>query len=108
MAVEAVGDVELLLEVLAEREVDEPASCRGELHRGCEAALDDGDVASGEMPVQVGEVPADFEPIDRSQARGVDAWPGVELEDSPQLPAEVAIERARKQVGALPQPAPGA
>ena len=32
----------------------------------------------------------------------------VELEDSPQLPAEVVIERARKQVGPLAQPAPGA
>ena len=31
-----------------------------------------------------------------------------ELEDSPQLPAEEAIERARKQVGPLEQPAPGA
>jgi integrase len=31
-----------------------------------------------------------------------------ELEDSPQLPAEEAIVRARKDVGALAQPAPGA
>jgi integrase len=31
-----------------------------------------------------------------------------ELEDSPQLPAEEAIERARKDVGALAQPAPRA
>src|SRR3972149_320812 len=53
VAVEAVADVEVLLEVVTEREVEEgPAVC-GQLHGRCEPALDDREVAGGEMAVEL-------------------------------------------------------
>src|SRR3954462_11550846 len=45
VAVEAVADVEVLLEVVAQREVEEGALRRRQLHRRRQAALDHGYVA---------------------------------------------------------------
>jgi hypothetical protein len=48
---QTVPDVEVLLEVMAERHVDErPLAC-GELHRGGQAALHHGQVAHRQVPV---------------------------------------------------------
>ena len=48
VALQAVADVEVLLEVVAEREVEERAPVRGQLHRRRQAPLDDRQVAGGE------------------------------------------------------------
>ena len=53
IAVEAVRDMEVLLEVVLEREVEERRSGRRELHAGREAALHEGQIAGGEMAVEV-------------------------------------------------------
>ena len=50
--VEPVTDVEVLLEVMGEREVDERPLGGGELHRRREPALHDGEVADGEVAIQ--------------------------------------------------------
>src|SRR5262249_53352911 len=65
VAVQAVMDVNVLLEVVLKREVEERPAVGGEFHRGREAALDDREVASGQMPVQVVYVGADLEPVVR-------------------------------------------
>src|SRR4051794_30903334 len=53
VALEAVADMEVLLEVMAKREVEERPPVRGELHRGGEPALHHGEIASGEVAVEV-------------------------------------------------------
>ena len=52
VSLEAVVDVAVLLEVVLEGEVQERSSAGDELHAGGEAALDDGEVASGQVPVE--------------------------------------------------------
>jgi hypothetical protein len=47
VALEPVADVEVLLEVVAERELQERPLAGGQLHGGGEPALDDREVASG-------------------------------------------------------------
>ena len=71
-----MADVEVLLEVVAQREDQERALVGGQLHRGGQAALDDGEVAGGEVLVEVVHVGADLEPGMRGQRRGVDARAG--------------------------------
>src|SRR5215218_8509763 len=44
VALQPVAYVEVLLEVVAEREVEERSPVRGQLHRRRQAALDDGEV----------------------------------------------------------------
>jgi hypothetical protein len=75
--------VEVLLEVVAEREVEERTPVRGQLHRRREAALDNREVAGCEMAVEVVDVGADLEPVLLRQALGVDARPGDD--DHPEL-----------------------
>lgn len=53
VAVEAVGDVEGLLEVVPQRKVEERPAGGGQLHAGGQSALDDGEVAAGQMSVQL-------------------------------------------------------
>src|SRR5215211_1441368 len=76
VALEPVADVEVLLEVMPEREIEERTSVRGQLHAGREAALDDGEVAGGQVPVQVGHVAAYLEPFVLRQRRRIDPGPG--------------------------------
>jgi hypothetical protein len=45
IAVETVPHVEVLLEVVTQWHVQERAVARGELHRGCQTALNDGQIA---------------------------------------------------------------
>src|SRR5690349_4878814 len=57
-AIEASGDVQLLLEVVAQREVEEGRAESGQLHRGGEPALDDREVGGRVMREEVGYVVA--------------------------------------------------
>ena len=83
VAVEAMADVEVLLEVVAQREVEERPPARRELHRRRQAPLDDGEIAGREVAVEVGHVGADLEPVGARQRRRVDPRPGDD--DHPQL-----------------------
>ncbi len=76
MAVEPVAHVEVLLEVVAEREVQERPPAGGQLHRGGQAALDDGEVAGGQVAVELVDVGPDFQPVMGGQAPGIDPRPG--------------------------------
>ena len=68
--------MEVLLEVVAEREVEERPPVRRQFHRGGQSALDDGEVAGGEMPVELVDVRAYFEPVVCGQGARVDPRPG--------------------------------
>lgn len=63
ISLHAVADVDLLLEVVLEREAEERAPVGGQLHRCAQAALDDGQVAGRAVEVGLGPV------ADRRQAR---------------------------------------
>ena len=65
---QAVPDVEVLLEMMAEGYVDEGPPAGGELHRRGQPALHDGQVARGQVPVQVVHVAAHLEPVRRTAA----------------------------------------
>ena len=67
---EPVADVEVLLEMVSEREVEEGASVGGELHRRGQPALDDGEVAGGEVAIELGNVRPDLEPVVVRQRAG--------------------------------------
>src|SRR3954447_14934078 len=86
VALEAVADVEVLLEVVAKREVEERSLVGGQLHRGGESALNDGEVAGGEVAVEVMHVGAHLESFGAREARGVD--PRSRDDDHPQLGTE--------------------
>ena len=66
----------VLLEVVAQREVQERPLGRRQLHRRGQAALDDGEVARREVAVQVGDEGADLDARGRSKALRVDAGAG--------------------------------
>ena len=66
----------VLLEVVAQREVQERPPRRRELHRRRQAALDDREVARGEVPVQLGDVGADLHARRGAQPLRVDPRPG--------------------------------
>ena len=70
------GDVEVLLEVVAQREVEERPPVGGQLHRRGQPALDDREVAGGQVPVEVVDVGADLEAVAARQRRGVDPRSG--------------------------------
>src|SRR4029450_8542636 len=69
---EAVGDVEVLLEVVGQGEVQERPPGRGQLHAGGEAALDHGQVAGGQVPVEPVDVGVDLPAGCRRQAGRVE------------------------------------
>src|SRR5918996_5739200 len=60
---QAVGDVEVLLEVVGQGEVEERAPGRGQLHAGGQAPLDHGEVAGGQVPVQPMDVGVDLQAV---------------------------------------------
>jgi hypothetical protein len=62
-----VPDVPVLLEVVAQREVQERPPRRGQLHRRGQSALDDGEVAHREVLVQLRHVAADLDAGRRAQ-----------------------------------------
>ena len=74
--VEPVADVEVLLEVVAQRNVEERAAGRRQLHARGQPSLHDREVAGSEMPVQLGDEPAHLQALvlreacrDRSSGR---------------------------------------
>ena len=71
-----MADVPVLLEVVAQREVQERPARGRELHRRGQPALDDRQVAGRQVPVQVGDEGTDLHPGDRPQRGWVDARPG--------------------------------
>ena len=76
VAVQAVGNVEVLLEVVAQREVQERPPVRRQLHAGGQAALHDREVAGGQVPVELRDERADLQAVVGGEAGRVDAWPG--------------------------------
>src|SRR5690606_11298993 len=70
---EAVAHVHLLLEVVAQREVEEGAAERGQLHGGGEPALHQGEVAGGQVPDEVGQVGPHLDAGHAGQRGRVDA-----------------------------------
>ena len=82
---EAVPDVVVLLEVVAQRHVEERTPGRGELHAGRESPLDHRDVARGEVPPQVGDVAEHRGPLTLRERARVD--PGTGHDDEPQVRA---------------------
>src|SRR5207249_40158 len=83
VTVEPVVDVEVLLEVVPEREVEERALGGGQLHGGGQPALDDGQVAGAQMLVEPVDVAAQLEAGSLGEGRRVDAGAGDH--DHPQL-----------------------
>jgi hypothetical protein len=55
-----VGDVEVLLEVVAQREVQERPPVRRQLHAGRQSPLHDREVAGGQVPVELRDERADL------------------------------------------------
>ena len=68
--------MEVLLEVVLEREVEERPAVGGQLHRGRQAALHDGEVAGGQVPVEVVDVADDLESVVSRQRAWVDSRAG--------------------------------
>jgi hypothetical protein len=54
-----------MLDVVAQQEVEERPSVGGQLQRGGQPALDDGEVARGQHPVEVVDVGVNLEPVYR-------------------------------------------
>jgi len=75
VAVEAAAEVEVLLEVVLEREVDERPAVRGQLHRGGQPALHDREVARGEVLVELVDVGANLKAAWRGQGPRVNPGP---------------------------------
>src|SRR5713226_6193142 len=65
VTIEPVPDVEVLLEVVAEREIQKRPPVRGELHRRGEPALDHRNVTRREMAIELVNVCTDLEPVRR-------------------------------------------
>ena len=65
VAVETMPDVEVLLEVVAEWEVQERPAAGGQLHGRGQPTLDDGQVAHRQMAVELVDVRADLEAVVR-------------------------------------------
>ena len=76
VAPEPVPHVGVLLEVVAEREVEERPAVGGQLHRRGQASLHDGEVAGGQVPVEVGHEGPDLQPVVRGQRRRIDPRAG--------------------------------
>src|SRR5581483_12256003 len=71
VARQAVMDMEVLLEVVLEREVEERSPGGGELHRGRQAAVADRDIAGGEPTVEPVHIPMRLEAVGARQAVGI-------------------------------------
>ena len=108
VALEPVADVEVLLEVVPEREVEERPPVRGQLHRRRQAALDDREVAGGEVAVEVVDVGADLEPVVRGQRAGSIRGPATTIIRSvgDALASPRGRRRSRAAAGAPPTPEP--
>ena len=63
IAIESMADMEVLLEVMPQREIDERPPVRGQLHRGRQPALDQRNVTDREMPVELVDVGTDLKTV---------------------------------------------
>src|SRR5207248_6565233 len=63
VALEPVADVEVLLEVMLQREIEKRPAARGQLHRGGQPTLDDREVARHKVAVEIVHVRPDLEPV---------------------------------------------
>ena len=72
VAVQAVGYVEVLFEVVCEGKVEEGTPVGGQLHARAQSALFDREVACGQVPVELVDVRSHFEPVGPGQGCGVD------------------------------------
>ena len=103
VAGQAVADVEVLLEVIPEREVEERRLCRDELHPRREPALDDRHVADRQVPVQLVHVLPNLDALGSRQGARVDPRPAhddhAQRRDA-RLRLRVAGEHPPKQVDA--------
>src|SRR5215470_20323854 len=76
VAIQAMGDVKILLEVIAEREIDEGGAGRRQLHAGGQTALNQREVACGEMTVEIGHEGCDLDADLRVQRPWINARTG--------------------------------
>ena len=77
-----VADMEVLLEVMAQRNVEERPASGCQLHAGRQAALHNRQIAGGKVPVEVVDVAAHFEAFMPRQRVRVD--PGAADNDHPE------------------------
>ena len=75
--------MEVLLEVVLQRHVDERPPIGGQLHARREPTLHDGEVARGEVAVEIGDVAAVGHAVAARERARVDARPGDD--DEPQV-----------------------
>ena len=92
--------MEVLLEVMTERNIDERPLAGGQLHSGGQPALHHREITRRQVPVQVMHVGAHIQPVDRGQAVsgqrfGVDPRPG--HHDHPQPGDEPPGGRERRR-----------
>ena len=78
VAPEPVGDVPVLLEVAAQRHVDERSAVRDQLHRRRQPALHDCQVAAGQRAEEIVDVADGAHPLDRLDQARVDPRPAHE------------------------------
>ena len=95
--------MELLLEVVAQRHVHEGPTVGGELHARREAALHHGDVAGGEVPVQIGQMAPVLDALAPRQRPRIDARP--RHDDEPQ-PVDQPLGVRDRLDGPTQQPLP--
>jgi len=76
VAFQATGDMEVLLEMVLEREVQERCPGRGQLHAGGQTALDERKVAGRQMPIQIGNERPHLLAVGHIEFRWVEARPG--------------------------------
>ena len=102
VALEAVADVEVLLEVVAQREVEEGPAVSGQLHGRRQAALHDREVAGGQVSVELVHVRVHLEAVLLGERRRIDAR--ARDDDHAQLGDEllrcgVRVDDASEQIG---------
>src|SRR5581483_3927377 len=73
IAIEAMGDVEILLEVIAQRKIDEGGAGRRQFHAGSQPALHQREVTCGEMSIEIRHERRDFNAFRRVQRFWIDA-----------------------------------
>ena len=78
--------MEVLLEVVLEREVDERPAVGGQLHRRGQPALDDRQVAGRQVAIEVVDVADDLEALVARQRLGIDARAGDDDRPQPRNP----------------------
>ena len=75
IAAQAVGDMEVLLEMVSQREIDERRAGGGKLHAGGEPALDQRQITGCKMPVKIGDKGPHLNALRCIQRSRIDARP---------------------------------